>query len=235
VGTSLLLNCQLGRLNRQTMAEARALFAAAQVVFWTLIDQAEMGYPLSGIRWLGHDVAFAEAVGAKSASARATTSTAAAGTREPRSMDSHLIEISSELEELWSMRTSDEYVLERGGCRERVSRVAQAWPPQEPPRPRPAVHREVPASSSTALTRCMPHNRFASVDELQRTSPSAATDSSRWSDRADSAPCLGRFGTLASLGSALGCPLPRLAVARFLEENRRTMFANHWRLTCRST
>jgi hypothetical protein len=139
VGTSLLLKFQLGRLKRQTLAEARALFAAVQVVFLTLIDQAEMGYPLSGIRWLGHDVAFAEAVGAKIASAQATTSTAVAGTREPRSMDSHLIEISSELlEELWSMRTSDEYVLERGGCRERVSRVAQAWPPQELPRPRPS-------------------------------------------------------------------------------------------------
>jgi hypothetical protein len=76
VGTSLLLKFQLGRLKRQTLAEARALFAAVQVVFLTLIDQAEMGYPLSGIRWLGHDVAFAEAVGAKIASAQATTSTA---------------------------------------------------------------------------------------------------------------------------------------------------------------
>jgi hypothetical protein len=106
--------------------------AAAQVVFWTLIDHAEMGYPRFGIRWLGHDVAFAEAsVGAKIASTLATASTAVAGTRKARSMDSHLIDISAELlEEFLSVRTSDEHVLERGGCGERVSHVshgAQAW------------------------------------------------------------------------------------------------------------
>jgi hypothetical protein len=68
VGTSLLLRFQPGRLKRPTTAEDRALFAAAQVVSWTLIDQAGMGYPPFGIRWLGHDVAFADAVVAKVAS-----------------------------------------------------------------------------------------------------------------------------------------------------------------------
>jgi hypothetical protein len=93
------------------MAEARALCAAAQVVFLTVIDQAEVGYPASAIRWFGHDVAFAEAVGAKTASTQATASTAVAGTREARCMNSHHIDISAELlEELWSMRTSDEHV-----------------------------------------------------------------------------------------------------------------------------
>jgi hypothetical protein len=87
VGTPFVFRFQPGVANRQTMAAARALWAAAHVAFSTLIDQTDTGYPWFGTRCLGQPRSLADAAaGAKSVApstqpARATVSAASTPSR----------------------------------------------------------------------------------------------------------------------------------------------------------